>query len=364
MGLCAWPAARAFGLQEGSPRLIAREGFVKPKLATYAAALPGGDVKCALCPRQCRIPKGKRGFCKVRENREGKLYSLAHGNPCAVHLDPIERKPLFHVLPGTRSLSLATAGCNFHCQFCESWEFSQAFPEEVFNYDLPPNAVVQKAEAMGARSVAYSFVEPTVFYEYALDTARLARKAGLLNVLHSSGYINSDPLKALAKWVDAANIDLKGFRETFYRDLCEGELAPVLEALKTLKQEKLHLEITCLVIPARNDDLRVVKEMCRWVKAELGPSTPVHFSRFYPLYKLQGIPPTSVSTLERIRAAALATGLEYVYIANVPGHKAGNTYCSGCKEMVIQRTGFMIGDVHLKGGKCGHCGKPLPGIWG
>ncbi|MBM4050128.1 MAG: AmmeMemoRadiSam system radical SAM enzyme, partial [Planctomycetes bacterium] len=363
LGLCALPVAQVLAFQENSPTLLARKGFIKPRRSPYFTALAGGEARCELCPRQCRVPKGQRGFCRVRENRDGQIYSLAHGNPCAVHLDPIERKPFFHVLPGTRSLSLATTGCNLHCKFCESWEFSQALPEEVFNYDMPPEAVVEKAKSMAARSIAYSFVEPTVFHEYALDTAALARKAGLLNVFHSNGFINPRPLRDLAQWMDAANIDLKGFTETFYRDLCDGQLAPVLETLKALKRQKLHLEITHLVIPGRNDDLPTVKEMCLWVKRELGADTPLHFVRFYPLYKLQGLPPTPVPVLESIRATALSAGLEHVYIANVPGHEAGNTFCPGCKKKVIQRTGFMIGETHLKEGRCGHCGKPLPGLW-
>jgi pyruvate formate lyase activating enzyme len=196
-----------------------------------------------------------------------------------------------------------------------------------------------------------------------LDTGHLVKKAGLLNVTHSNGFINPAPLRSLCKVLDAANIDLKGFTETFYRELCSGELIPVLETLKTLKHEKVHVEITNLMIPTQNDDMSLVRDMCLWVKKELGADTPIHFSRFYPLYKLKNLPPTPVSTLEKARAVALSTGLEYVYIGNIPGHEGENTFCPKCKKMIIQRTGYMVGEVHLKAGKCRYCGKPIPGIW-
>jgi pyruvate formate lyase activating enzyme len=202
-----------------------------------------------------------------------------------------------------------------------------------------------------------------IFYEYMLDIGYLVKKAGLLNVTHSNGFINPAPLRNLCKVLDAANIDLKGFSETFYREFCSGGLTPVLETLKTLKQEKVHLEITNLMIPTKNDEMSVVRDMCLWVKKELGADTPIHFSRFYPLYKLKNLPPTPVSTLDKARAVALSAGLEYVYIGNIPSHEGENTFCSKCKKMIIQRTGYMVGEVHLKGGKCGYCGKPIPGIW-
>jgi pyruvate formate lyase activating enzyme len=299
----------------------------------------------------------------VRENRDGKYYSLVYGAPCAMHLDPIEKKPFFHVLPASQSFSIATAGCNLQCKFCQNWEISQASPEEVYSYDVSPELAVRKAKEMGARSIAYTYVEPTIFHEYMLDIGLLARKAGLLNVCHSNGFINPGPLGDLCRVMDAANIDLKGFTETFYRDLCNGELSPVLETLKTLKKEKVHLEITNLVIPSMNDEMSVVKEMCLWINKELGPDTPVHFSRFYPLYKLRSVPPTPVSTLDKVRGAALSAGLEYVYIGNIPGHEAENTFCPKCKKRVIQRTGYMVGETQVKAGKCRYCGKPIPGLW-
>lgn len=363
LGLCAFTGVQGFGFPSPARGQIIKKGLIGAKLSPFFTPLPGDEVQCELCPKRCRVSKGKRGACRVRENRGGKYYSLVYGNPCAIHLDPIEKKPFFHVLPATSSFSLATAGCNFQCRFCQNWEISQAIPEDVLSYDLPPEQIVLKAKEAGARSVAYTYVEPTIFYEYMLDISLLAKKSGLLNVCHSNGFINPEPLRNLCKVMDAANVDLKGFTEDFYRNLCDGELAPVLETLKTLKREKVHLEITNLVVPTQNDDLSSVKEMCLWVRKELGPETPIHFARFYPLYKLRSLPPTPVSTLERIRSVALSAGLEYVYIGNIPGHEAEHTFCPKCKKMTIQRTGYMVGEVHLKAGKCEYCGKPIPGIW-
>jgi pyruvate formate lyase activating enzyme len=360
---CVLSAAHLFRFPKTSQAQLAKKGLIKTKLSPFFTPLSGGEIQCDLCPRRCRVSKGKRGACRVRENRDGKYYSLVYGNPCAIHSDPIEKKPFFHVLPATTSFSLATVGCNFQCKFCQNWEISQASPEDVYSYDVPPEMIVTKAKEVGAHSVAYTYVEPTIFYEYMMDICQLAKKTGLLNVCHSNGFINPEPLKNLCKVMDAANIDLKGFTEAFYRDLCSGELAPVLETLKTLKKEKVHLEITNLVIPTQNDDLSGLKEMCLWVKKELGADTPIHFSRFYPLYKLRSLPPTPVSTLEKARDTALSSGLEYVYIGNIPGHEGEHTFCPKCKKLLIQRIGYMVGENHLKGGKCQYCGKPIPGIW-
>jgi pyruvate formate lyase activating enzyme len=338
-------------------------GLVRARLSPYFTPMAGGEVRCDLCPRRCRVAPGKRGLCRVRENRGGQYYSLVYGNPCALHPDPIEKKPFFHVLPGTTSYSVATAGCNFHCKFCQNWEISQATPEDLFNHDVPPDSLVDRARQARARSVAYTYVEPTVFIEYMLDCARAARAAGFRNVCHSNGFINAAPLKALSDVLDAANIDLKAFNEAFYRDHCQGELPPVLATLTALRRAGVHLEITNLVIPTLNDDPAQIRDLCHWVRRELGPETPIHFSRFYPLYKLKNLPPTPVTILEQARAVALTTGLEYVYIGNVPGHEGENTFCPRCKRVLIERSGFMIRGVHLKDGKCGTCGKPIPGIW-
>jgi pyruvate formate lyase activating enzyme len=362
-GFCALSSVYLIGFPETSRAQAAQKGLIKTKLSPYFTSLEGGKIQCELCPHRCRVAKGERGICRVRENRDGKYYSLVYGNLCAVHPDPIEKKPFFHVLPGTTSYSLATVGCNFQCKFCQNWEISQASPEDVYSKEFSPESVVKEAKAIRAHSIAYTYVEPTIFYEYMLDVGNLVRKFGLLNVYHSNGFINPAPLKNLCKVLDAANIDLKGFTENFYRELCAGDLNPVLETLKTLKKEKVHLEITNLIIPTKNDDLSAIREMCLWIRRELGADTPIHFSRFYPLYKLRSLPPTPVSTLDKAREVALSAGLEYVYVGNIPGHVGESTFCPNCKRMIIQRTGYMVGEVNLKNGKCRYCGKPIPGIW-
>jgi pyruvate formate lyase activating enzyme len=362
MGFSLLSAACFLGFRETSWAQITKKGLIKTMLSPYFTSLGGGEIQCELCPRRCRVPKGKRGFCRVRENRGGKFYSLVYGNPCAIQLEPIERNSFFHVLPATTSLSVATAGCNFRCKSCNNWEISQVYPEDLYNYEIPPDVAVKKAKEAGANSIAFTYNESTIFYEYMFDICLLAKKAGLLSVCRTNGFINPGPLRNLCKVIDAVQIDLKGFTETFYREMCNGQLAPVLESLKTMRQEKVHVEVTNLVIPTKNDEMSAVKEICLWVKKEVGADTPFHFSRFYPRYKLQSLPPTPVSTLEKARAVALSTGLEYVYIGNVPGHEGENTFCSKCKKMVIQRRGFMVGEMHLKGGKCGYCGKPISGI--
>ena len=356
--------AHLFGLSRTALAQMPQKGLLKPKLSPFYTKLDGGKIQCDLCPRQCRISKGEKGFCRVRENRDGKCYSLAYGNPCVIYLDRIEREPFFHVLPGTNSLTLSTAGCNFRCKFCENWEISQASPEDVYSHDLEPETVVKKAKQMGACSIAYTYAEPTIFFEYMSEIAFHANKEGLLNVIHSNGFINPDPLRDMCKFIDAAHIDLKGFTKRCYLELSEGERDPVFQTLKILKQERVHLEVSSLIIPTKNDDMSVAKEMALWIKRELGADTPAHFSRFYPLYKLRRLPPTPVSTLKKVRDVALASGLEYVYIGRVPGHEAWNTYCPNCQKVVIQRTGYMIGEVHLNKGNCAYCGKPIPGIWG
>ena len=348
---------RPAGAQELHP------GYILPHPALFYQQIAKGLVECRLCPRKCEVQDGDRGDCGVRENRGGKFSTLVYGNPCAVHQDPIEKKPLFHVLPGSLSYSIATAGCNLHCKFCQNWEISQTRPEKTFNYNLPPEKVVAGARAGECPSIAYTYVEPLIFYEYMLDTARLAKKAGILNVCHSAGYVNSEPLQKLAEVLDAACIDLKSFDPQFYRDLVGGELAPVLRTLQTLRKQGVHVEIVNLVIPQHNDQPKTISDMCAWIKDELGPLTPLHFSRFYPLYKMQNLSPTPVSTLEQAREIALKAGLKYVYLGNIPAHEAENTFCHQCGKKIIARRGYHIGEVQMKDGGCGYCGMKIPGIW-
>lgn len=367
LGLCGMGACALVAWLTGLTRDLwaqaAKKGLIKTKHSSYYTPLKGGVIQCELCPRKCRVAKGERGFCEVRENRDGRLYSLVYGNPCIIHSDPIEKEPFFHVLPGSTVLTISTAGCNFRCKFCENWEISQASPESLYNYDMHPRVVVQKAHEMGARSIAYTYAEPSVFFEYMLDIALCAKKEGLLNIMHSNGFINPKPLRDLCSVLDAAHIDLKGFSNSFYKELCSGTLGPVLESLKILKQEGIHVEITNLLIPTKNDEMPLLRDMCLWIKKELGNETPVHFSRFYPLHKLTKLPSTPVAMLEKARTVALACGLNYVYIGKIPEHEAWNTFCPSCKNIIIQRTGYMIGEIHLSKGRCDYCGNPIPGIW-
>ncbi len=338
-------------------------GFMRPRPSPYFESVGGGDVQCTLCPRTCLIGEGERGYCKVRENRGGELQTLVYGNPCAVHVDPIEKKPFFHVLPTTSSFSIATAGCNFDCKFCQNWEISQARPDDTLNFDLPPAAVAELAQKYGCRSIASTYVEPSIFLEYMLDVGREAKKRGVLNLEHSNGFLGERALLDLSEHLDAACIDLKGFTEDYYRDVTEGELAPVLETLARLRRADIHIELVTLVLPGLNDGEADIRAMSRWVRDELGAETPLHFTRFYPRYKLKGLQPTPVPTLERAREAAMDEGLAFVYIGNVPGNPAENTFCPKCGAELIKRKGYRVSFGPFKDGVCLACGCGIPGIW-
>ena len=320
-------------------------------------------VSCQLCPRECIIPEGGTGFCRARKNVKGMLFSLGYAQPCAIHIDPIEKKPFYNFYPKSMSFSIASAGCNLRCRFCQNWQISQISPLDTVNQYSTPDKIVSTAKSSGCRSIAYTYTEPTNFFEYMLDTAKHARSNGILNVNHSNGYINPEPLKELCKYLDAANIDLKGFSNDFYNRICEAELNPVLETIKTLKKSGVWVEITNLVIPGYNDDMKMITKMCEWVKNDVGADTPVHFSRFYPMYKMTGVAPTPVSTLEKAREIAVKTGLHYPYVGNVPGNPGDNTYCPNCKKMLVKRAGYSILENEVKKGKCKYCGAKIGGVW-
>ncbi len=323
----------------------------------------GDYVACQLCPKGCLISDGHRGDCRVRENQGGVLYTMVYGNPCAVHADPIEKKPFYHFLPGSLAFSLATAGCNLHCLYCQNWQISQRRPEEVDSSALPPADVVTYARQYNCPVIAYTYSEPTIFYEYMLHTARLARAENLRSVVISAGYINQAPLRELCGTVDAIKIDFKGFSQDFYQRVCDATLQPVLEAMKCIQRQGVHLEIVTLVVPTLNDDPDELRGLCRWIVQELGPDVPTHFSRFHPQYKLTGLPSTPVETLELAWSTALEEGIRYPYIGNVPGHLGDNTFCHRCGEMIIRRLGFSILEYHMVGGKCEYCDQPIPGVW-
>jgi len=321
-----------------------------------------GTVQCELCPTECVLENYQVGGCRTRINKEGTLYSLVYGKPCAVAVDPIEKKPFFHFLPGTRAFSIATAGCVLGCKFCQNWQISQANPEDVDHQNLPPDDVVRQAVYYDCRSITYTYTEPTVFYEYMFDTAQIARKFGVRNTMHSCGYINEKPLRRLAKLLDAADVDLKAFTEDFYSRICGGRLKPVLDALVVLRQENVWLEITNLVIPTLNDDPKKIREMCGWIVKELGPDVPIHFSRFFPYYKLKDLPPTPFETLKDALKAAQDAGMRYAYIGNIRT-EAENTYCHRCRKLMIERIGYHVNQINMAGGKCRHCGTAIPGVW-
>lgn len=321
------------------------------------------SVQCQLCPRGCTLSDGQRSFCMAREPKDGVLYSLVYGLPCAVHIDPIEKKPLFHFLPGTPIFSIATAGCNFRCKYCQNWQISQFPPEETYNEKLSAEEIVKQTIKNGCPSIAYTYSEPSIFYEYMLDAAKLAKANGIRNMYHSNGSLNPKPVEELSIYLDAADIDLKGFTQEFYMEVCAGYLDTVLNTLKILKGNKVWLEITNLIVPTLNDDPNKIKEMCVWIRDNLGPDTPIHFSRFWPQYKLTNLYPTPIETLEMAKDAATAIGLNYVYLGNVPGHPAESTYCPGCKKVLIKRSGYIILGNQIIDGKCGFCGNAIPGIW-
>jgi pyruvate formate lyase activating enzyme len=323
----------------------------------------GSYVQCSLCPHRCVIAAGERGICRVRENRNGRLYSVVYGNPCAVHVDPIEKKPFYHFLPSATAFSIATAGCSLRCLYCQNWSISQAAPEDTENADLPPDAVIRYAQQADAPVIAYTYSEPTVFYEYMTACARLGREAGLRSAVISAGFIEQEPLRELCQVVDAIKIDLKGYDAEFYRKVCGAELAPVLKAIEAVHEAGVHLEIVNLVVPGLNDNPDQLRGLARWVAKELSPDVPLHFSRFQPQYKLTNLPPTPVETLDQARRIAMEEGVRFAYVGNVPGHEGNNTYCPVCGRAIILREGFTVTEYQLNGGNCAYCGAAIPGVW-
>lgn len=332
------------------------------KEATFYIATPKG-VKCKLCPQNCTIEEGKLGDCRTRIALNDKLYSIAYGNPCAVHVDPIEKKPLYHFLPGSLSYSIATAGCNLACLNCQNWTISQKSPYDTRNYDLMPEKVVEEAAKYKSKSIAYTYSEPIVFYEYVYDTSKIAHLSGIKNVFVSAGYIHEQPLREISKYLDAANIDLKSMDTQIYEMLNAGTLEPVLRTLQVLKEEGVWLEITNLVVPSWTDDLDMIKKMCEWLAENGFQDAPLHFSRFHPDHKLANLPPTPVETLYQARNIANQSGLNYVFIGNVPGKEGQDSHCPDCKKVVIERNGYTIINNNLNEGKCKYCGTGIAGVW-
>jgi pyruvate formate lyase activating enzyme len=325
--------------------------------------LPDKKVKCTVCPRYCVVSPGNRGYCKNKENRDGNYYTLAYGKACSMAVDPIEKKPLFHFLPSVQALSFAAAGCNFTCQNCQNWQISQSSPDELKNRDLSPETIIETCLEKQIPAIAFTYSEPTVFYEYMHDTAKLARERKIASVMISNGYINEKPLRQLCEQLSAVKIDLKSFSDAFYRKICGGQLRPVLDTLLTLQKTGIWLEIVVLLIPTLNDSEEELKKMCNWIKDNLGTEIPLHFSRFNPLYKLTNLPSTPAETMEKAHKIAREAGLKFVYLGNIAPHDAESTYCPNCKAVLIKRIGFNAAITNLKNGKCAACQATIPGVW-
>ncbi len=332
------------------------------KLSKYYIDTPRG-AKCLICPNECVLKEGEEGDCRSRVNYNGKIYSIGYGNPCSLHVDPIEKKPLYHFLPESRTFSLAVAGCNLACLNCQNWQISQVSPKETRNYDLMPDQVYKQAEYYKCQSIAYTYSEPIAFYEYFLDSSKIAHEHGMKNVMVSAGYIKEKPLREVAKYIDAANIDLKSFDNDLYARLNAGALQAILDTLKILKDEGVWLEITNLIVPEWTDNLDMIKQMCDWLYKHNFENTPIHFSRFTPMYKLTHLPSTPVNTLNKAKEIAENAGLNHVYIGNVPGSDAQNTICPKCKKVVIERKGYKILKNSIVNGKCNDCHTPIAGVW-
>jgi pyruvate formate lyase activating enzyme len=327
--------------------------------------LDHSQVRCRLCCQDCLIKPGRRGRCGVRENRDGTLESLVYGRIIAANVDPIEKKPLFHLLPGSLSFSIATVGCNFRCRFCQNADIAQMPADHkgrITGQHQSPEAVVAAARASGSASIAYTYTEPTVFFEFAHATARLAHQAGLKNVWVTNGCMSPEALEMAAPYLDGANVDLKAFNDDFYRKQCGARLAPVLETLRGMKSRGIWVEVTTLIIPGLNDDPEELRQLAAFIVDDLGPATPWHVSRFHPTYKLTDRPPTPVDTILNARQIGIDAGLHYVYCGNIPGRGGEDTLCPQCGETLIERRGFTIRRNSAVRGRCPHCEAPIAGV--
>ncbi len=331
--------------------------------AMYYTTFGRNRIRCELCYHTCSIAAGRRGFCRNRENRRGRLYNVVYGKPSAFNIDPIEKEPQHHMLPGTNMICIGTAGCNFRCRHCHNWHLSQRSIEEIGRYQYhTPQDIVDTALQLELPTISSTYNEPTVFYEYLLDIAKLAKDASIKILWHSNGYMKTEPLKELLQYTDAVTIDLKGFSKKAY-DNSSAELEPVLKTLKTIHENNTWLEIVNLVIPTINDSAEEIREMCIWIRDELSVEVPIHFSRFFPNYRLRNISPTPIETLERAHGIAREVGLHYVTLGNVPGHVYNSTFCPKCNEILIRRVHFNVMKNNIRDGICVSCGHEIPGIW-
>ena len=333
----------------------------KMKEAQFYKKLKNSQVQCNLCPRFCVIKLGSRGNCGVRENVDGKLYSLVYGRPCSIALDPIEKKPLYHFFPGQQALSVATVGCNLHCLYCQNWEISQCQPEKAASFKMSPERVIEEAINRKVKIMSYTYTEPTIFYEYMFDIAKLAKKKAIKNTTITNAFINPEPLTQLCNFLDASNIDFKG-SDNFYKKLSGAWRKPVEEALKIMHNKGVWLELTTLIIAGHNDKEKDIKEIVMWIKKNLSADVPLHFSAFYPSYKMLDVPATSAETIKKARRLALKY-LNYVYTGNIIDEEGSTTLCPSCKKSVIVRKGFSIKENKLVKGKCPYCNEKIAGVF-
>ncbi len=326
--------------------------------AMFWEPLKGKKVQCNLCPHNCKISSGKRGICRVRMNNSGKLYSLIYGLTSSGAVDPIEKKPLYHFHPGSDVYSFGTLGCNFKCMQCQNYYTSQSEPDESGVKPVAPSAAVKPARDRGCDGIAWTYNEPTIWFEYTYEGSVYAKKHGLYTVYVTNGFINPEPLKKIAPYLDAMNIDVKSFDPNFYKKICGGKLGPVKATCELARELGIHIEITNLVIPTLNDDHDDIRKLCKWIKTKLGPDTPLHLSRFHPNYKMTDLPPTPEKTLLAAHKIATKAGLKFVYLGNIYHPKFGDTYCPNCNKLVIERGGFFNkSKIKLKKGKCTKCGE-------
>jgi pyruvate formate lyase activating enzyme len=372
--LIGWLAGQNQDLVRSAPK--ARFWTTSPLAASNCAACHTGrpdparththdptTIRCLLCAQRCDIRAGQSGKCRARTNVKGELRSLVYGHPAAVHIDPIEKKPFYHFLPGSSALSFGTSGCPLRCRFCQNWELSQSTPGDLESPFRPAADMAAAAASRGTPVIAFTYNEPTVFVEYLLDVAASAEARGIRSVMVSCGFANQEPLAEICRALAAVKIDLKGYSEDFYRTVCGAELQPVLRSIKQVASSGRHLEIVNLVVPTLNDSEKSLQGLATWVAGELGPDVPIHFTRFHPDYQLLNLPPTPVSTLDRAREIAMAKGIRYAYVGNVPGHAGNHTYCPGCGKVVIRRENFFVDEMNLKNGACAYCKRAIAGVW-
>jgi pyruvate formate lyase activating enzyme len=331
--------------------------------ARFYRQLDGGMVECHVCFRQCTVPEGGRGFCGNKINLEGICYSLVYGRPSALQIDPIEKEPSFHMLPGGTMYCTGTAGCNNRCRFCHNWHLSHRKVEELYTYAVTPDRTAQLAMEEGCDAVSFTYNEPATFFEHMFDVTKAAKRAGLRALFHTNGGMSEEPLAALLELMDAVTVDLKAFTPEFYREVSSSELEPVLRTLQQIHESGVHLEIVNLVVPTLNDELDDIRRMCRWIGENLSDEVPIHFTRFHPTHRLTSLPRTPIETLEGAAEAADEEGLHYVYVGNCPGHRRNSTFCPACGEMIISRMHFSVLSLDVERGKCRFCGHRIPGVW-